>query len=116
MKIIVIILQIMMSPRFPCHNEVPYPLLPRTGSLDLLPDAGWREMHSGLGSFLGVAWVHFKGDTPYNWIILRGDCRKLTKAYVKKHGRLNVHYFNTTAAAVCWHNSYQIRYELLHYT
>ena len=44
------------------------------------------------------------------FFIKRNDCSDVSKRVLQDEGTLNVHYFNTSSHAVCWDNSYQLRY------
>ena len=100
------------SRKSPWRNLVPNPKLPYTGSRHEEKNGGWNEMHSGNGAFSGSAWKHKKGNKLHNFLIIRPDCSHFSKSEVLLFGKQNVHYFWESQAAVCWHNSYQLRYNL----
>jgi len=74
-------------------------------------NGGWPEMHQGSkhSAFKGAYWKAYRGDRLHNWFIARADVANFTKSDIILNGILNVHYFNSTQAAVYWHNSYQLR-------
>ena len=102
----------MSTKRAPWNNSIPNPKLPHTGSLHEERNGGWNAMHSGEGSFARAKWTHKKGNSLHNFLLIRPDCSNFTKSEILRYGKVNVHYFWESAAAVCWHNSYQLRWKM----
>ena len=74
-------------------------------------DFGWKEIKD-------AGFVPHNGGKYHNWFIVRKDIAHLRVKEIKKYGKLNVHYFNTTEHACCWYNSYMLRWivYILQYT